>query len=211
MENLPQGKTSPAHPAGQAPVDLRDLPDADADAASAGLRVQAELIYVPFFGWAMGRMDMIHIDRSQRAQAFNKVVEQGKRLLAQGIWIIMFPEGTRIPRGQKGDLQDRRHAAGDRDRRAGDPDRRDLGQVLAAQGLHQAPGHRRRVDRQADPQRGPPARRTDARGQAWIEAEMRRLDPRPTSVQELPRAMPSDRMSENFEPHSNVTSNTCAL
>ena len=61
-----------------------------------------ELLYVPFFGWAMGRLDMIHIDRSQRAQAFSKVVEQGKRLLAQGIWIIMFPEGTRIPRGQKG-------------------------------------------------------------------------------------------------------------
>ncbi|MDD0811415.1 lysophospholipid acyltransferase family protein [Curvibacter sp. RS43] len=61
-----------------------------------------ELLYVPFFGWAMGRLDMIHIDRSQRAQAFNKVVAQGKRLLAQGIWIIMFPEGTRIPRGQKG-------------------------------------------------------------------------------------------------------------
>jgi len=61
-----------------------------------------ELLYVPFFGWAMSRMDMIHIDRSQRAQAFGKVVEQGKRLMAQGVWVIMFPEGTRIPRGQKG-------------------------------------------------------------------------------------------------------------
>ena len=61
-----------------------------------------ELLYVPFFGWAIGRLDMIHIDRSQRAQAFRKVVEQGQKLLAQGIWIIMFPEGTRIPRGQKG-------------------------------------------------------------------------------------------------------------
>ena len=61
-----------------------------------------ELIYVPFFGWAMGRMDMIHIDRSAHAQAFARVVAQGKRLLAQGIWIIMFPEGTRIARGQKG-------------------------------------------------------------------------------------------------------------
>ena len=61
-----------------------------------------ELLYVPFFGWAMSRMDMIHIDRSQRAQAFNKVVEQGKRLMAQGVWVIMFPEGTRIARGQKG-------------------------------------------------------------------------------------------------------------
>lgn len=61
-----------------------------------------ELLYVPFFGWAMSRMDMIHIDRSQRAQAFNKVVAQGKRLMAQGTWVIMFPEGTRIPRGEKG-------------------------------------------------------------------------------------------------------------
>jgi 1-acyl-sn-glycerol-3-phosphate acyltransferase len=61
-----------------------------------------ELLYVPFFGWAMGRMDMIHIDRSQRTQAFSKVVEQGKRLMGQGTWVIMFPEGTRIPRGQKG-------------------------------------------------------------------------------------------------------------
>lgn len=61
-----------------------------------------ELLYVPFFGWAMARMDMIHIDRSKRAQAFNKVVSQGQRLLDQGTWVIMFPEGTRIERGQKG-------------------------------------------------------------------------------------------------------------
>ena len=61
-----------------------------------------ELLSLPFFGWAIGRLDMIHIDRSQRAQAFNKVVEQGRHLLARGTWIIIFPEGTRIPRGQKG-------------------------------------------------------------------------------------------------------------
>jgi len=61
-----------------------------------------ELIYVPFFGWAMARLDMIHIDRSRRTQAFHKVVAQGRELLAQGIWVIMFPEGTRIPRGKQG-------------------------------------------------------------------------------------------------------------
>ena len=61
-----------------------------------------ELLYVPFFGWAMGRLDMIHIDRSKRAEAWHKVAQQGKRLAAQGVWVIMFPEGTRIPRGQAG-------------------------------------------------------------------------------------------------------------
>ena len=64
-----------------------------------------ELLYVPFFGWSMARMDMIHIDRSQGAQAFKKMVAEGKRLLAQGTWIIMFPEGTRIPRGQVGEYK----------------------------------------------------------------------------------------------------------
>lgn len=61
-----------------------------------------ELLFVPFFGWAMARMDMIHIDRSKRSQAFAKVVEQGRRLLSRGTWVIMFPEGTRIPRGAAG-------------------------------------------------------------------------------------------------------------
>jgi 1-acyl-sn-glycerol-3-phosphate acyltransferase len=61
-----------------------------------------ELLYVPFFGWAMGRLDMIHIDRSKRAEAWNKVAEQGRRLAAEGIWVIMFPEGTRSERGSQG-------------------------------------------------------------------------------------------------------------
>ena len=60
------------------------------------------LLRIPFFGWAIGRLDMIHIDRSKGSEAFNKVVQQGKRLTRQGVWVIMFPEGTRIPRGEKG-------------------------------------------------------------------------------------------------------------
>ena len=61
-----------------------------------------ELLYVPFFGWALGRLDMVHIDRSKRTEAWTKVAEQGRRYMAQGNWVIMFPEGTRSARGQQG-------------------------------------------------------------------------------------------------------------
>ena len=102
MENLPDGARSPAillvkH---QSTLETFLLPTLMPHPLAYVFK--KELLYVPFFGWAMGRLDMIHIDRSQRAKAFNRVVAQGKALLAQGIWIIMFPEGTRIPRGEKG-------------------------------------------------------------------------------------------------------------
>jgi 1-acyl-sn-glycerol-3-phosphate acyltransferase len=61
-----------------------------------------ELLQIPFFGWAMGRLDMIHIDRSKRAEAWARVAEQGARLMSEGVWVIMFPEGTRTPRGSQG-------------------------------------------------------------------------------------------------------------
>jgi 1-acyl-sn-glycerol-3-phosphate acyltransferase len=61
-----------------------------------------ELLYIPFFGWAMARMDMIHIDRSKRTEAWNRVAEQGRRFMAKGHWVIMFPEGTRAARGKRG-------------------------------------------------------------------------------------------------------------
>jgi 1-acyl-sn-glycerol-3-phosphate acyltransferase len=102
QENLPVGETSPAillvkH---QSTYETFLMPAIMPHPLAYVFK--KELLYVPFFGWAIGSLDMIHIDRSQRAKAFAKVVEQGQALLAKGVWVIMFPEGTRIPRGQRG-------------------------------------------------------------------------------------------------------------
>ena len=64
-----------------------------------------ELLMIPFFGWAIGRLDMVHIDRGRRSEAWRKVAEQGTRIMKQGNWIIMFPEGTRTERGSQGEYK----------------------------------------------------------------------------------------------------------
>ncbi len=64
-----------------------------------------ELLYVPFFGWSMARLDMVHIDRSARSEAWAKVASLGAKLMDKGKWVIMFPEGTRTPRGSQGDYK----------------------------------------------------------------------------------------------------------
>ncbi|OGB19580.1 MAG: acyl-phosphate glycerol 3-phosphate acyltransferase [Burkholderiales bacterium RIFCSPLOWO2_12_67_14] len=102
FENLPVGATAPA----VLLVKHQSLWETFSMAAlmphPLAFVFKKELLRVPFFGWAMARMDMIHIDRADGARAFAKVVQQGQRLLDQGTWVIMFPEGTRIERGQKG-------------------------------------------------------------------------------------------------------------
>ena len=102
MDHLPQGKTSPAILLVKHQSVWETFAMASLMPHPLAYVFKRELLYIPFFGWAMAAMDMIHIDRSQRVQAFAKVVEQGQRLLAQGTWVIMFPEGTRIARGKVG-------------------------------------------------------------------------------------------------------------
>lgn len=64
--------------------------------------LKRELLYVPFFGWGLALLRMIPIDRSKGKDAFAQVVTKGRQRLANGQWIIMFPEGTRIPVGRQG-------------------------------------------------------------------------------------------------------------
>jgi 1-acyl-sn-glycerol-3-phosphate acyltransferase len=62
--------------------------------------LKRELMWVPFVGWGLKLLRAISVDRGAGAVAVRSVVEQGKARLAEGKWIVIFPEGTRMPPGQ---------------------------------------------------------------------------------------------------------------
>lgn len=62
--------------------------------------LKRELKWIPIFGWGLAAMKPIAIDRGAGHFAVNQVIEQGRARLAAGIWVTIFPEGTRMPLGQ---------------------------------------------------------------------------------------------------------------
>lgn len=177
MENLPVGSTAPAvllvkH---QSTWETFAMPALMPHPLAYVFK--KELLYVPFFGWAMGRLDMIHIDRSKRAQAFNKVVAQGQRLLDQGTWVIMFPEGTRTERGSQGIYK----SGGTRLAVATGapviPVAVTSGRCWPRKALIKRPGVVDFSIGQPIPSVGRDPEELMREVEAWIEAEMRRLDP----------------------------------
>ncbi len=59
--------------------------------------LKKELLYIPFFGWGLALASPIAIDRKARSRALDQVITQGRARLAMGRWIVIFPEGTRMP------------------------------------------------------------------------------------------------------------------
>lgn len=63
--------------------------------------IKRELLRIPFFGWGIGILNPIAIDRASGRAAVKQVVEKGTVRLNKGEWIVIFPEGTRVRPGEK--------------------------------------------------------------------------------------------------------------
>lgn len=63
--------------------------------------LKRELMWVPLVGWAVHFFKPIAINRKAGTTAVNQVVEQGKQRLGEGLWILFFPEGTRVGVGER--------------------------------------------------------------------------------------------------------------
>ena len=62
--------------------------------------LKRELLWIPFIGWGLKLLRPIAINRGEGHRAVNQVIEQGKARLQDGLWIIIFPEGTRVVAGE---------------------------------------------------------------------------------------------------------------
>lgn len=62
--------------------------------------LKRELRWIPIFGWGLALMKPIAINRGAGHSAVTQVIEQGKARLAEGIWVTIFPEGTRVAPGK---------------------------------------------------------------------------------------------------------------
>lgn len=62
--------------------------------------LKRELEWIPLVGWCIRVLHAIAIDRGSGRVAVNQVVEQGKQRLAEGEWVMIFPEGTRMAPGE---------------------------------------------------------------------------------------------------------------
>ncbi len=136
-----------------------------------------ELLYLPFFGWGIALLDMIHIDRGRRADAFEQVVSQGTRKLAEGRWIIIFPEGTRTPAGSQGRYKSGGARLAVRTGAPVVPIAVNSGECWPRRAFLLRPGLITVSIGPLIPAAGRDADEVNAEVEGWIESEMRRLSP----------------------------------
>jgi len=177
MEHLPLGKTSAAVLLCKHQSTLETLWLPTLMTHPLAFVFKRELLKIPFFGWSMARLEMIHIDRESRAAAMKHVIEQGRALLSHGTWVIMFPEGTRMARGTVGTYQTAGTRLAVETGAPVVPIAVATARCWPKQGFVKYPGVVRVSIGPLMPSTGRDPKALMREAQAWIEAEMRRIDP----------------------------------
>lgn len=66
--------------------------------------LKRELLFLPIFGWGLAAMRCIGVDRSRGSRGIRSVVRRGRaRIREEGLWLVVFPEGTRVAPGEVGE------------------------------------------------------------------------------------------------------------
>ncbi|AZY48248.1 lysophospholipid acyltransferase family protein [Bordetella avium] len=135
------------------------------------------LHWVPFFGWGLALLRMIPIDRAKGRDAFEQVVREGGKCLADGRWPLLFPEGTRVAPGQMGRFKMGGALLASRNGAAVVPVALNAGECWRRNAFVKRPGLVTVSFGPPIPSEGLSPDELNARVHAWIDAEMRQLNP----------------------------------
>jgi 1-acyl-sn-glycerol-3-phosphate acyltransferase len=137
--------------------------------------LKREILWIPLVGWASWCLKCIAIDRGAGHRAVNQVLDLGRERLSAGIWVLIFPEGTRMAPGEtrKYGMSGALLAS-----QAGVklvPIAHDAGDYWPRRGLVKKPGIVRVVIGPPVESAGRDPRQLNAEVQSWIEGTMREL------------------------------------
>jgi len=140
--------------------------------------LKRELLWIPFFGWGLALLKPIAIDRGAGRRAVRQVIEQGQKRLKRGVWIVVFPEGTRVAPGTT-----RRYGIGGAALAAESgypvvPVAHNAGSYWPRNGFLKKPGTIRVAIGPVIHTHGKSAEEINKQAEAWIEATMAKIETR---------------------------------
>ncbi len=139
--------------------------------------LKRELLWIPLFGWGLAATRPIAIDRKAGVRALDDVVKQGTERLAGGRYVVVFPEGTRMPPGERGRYNPGGAMLAARAGVPVVPVAHNSGSYWRRRGFMKRPGV---IEVRVGPPiavEGKRAKQINAEAEAWIEAQMEELEP----------------------------------
>jgi 1-acyl-sn-glycerol-3-phosphate acyltransferase len=137
--------------------------------------LKRELLWIPIFGWGLAAVKPIAINRGAGHHAVRQVIEKGNARLKDGIWVTIFPEGTRMPLGETRRYGISGAALASRAQVPVVPVAHNAGDLWPRRGLRKKPGLIRFcIGPPIDPGDTPP-KELNATVQAWVEGKMREI------------------------------------
>lgn len=137
--------------------------------------LKRELLFLPFFGWGLALSSPIAINRGKSAEAMKQLLLQGKQRLAAGFCVVVFPEGTRMPYGERGKYKVGGALLGKASGALVVPVAHNAGRHWGRNAFLKYPGTiTMSIGKPIDP-RGLKAEEINRQVEEWIEAEMERI------------------------------------
>lgn len=137
--------------------------------------LKRELMWIPIFGWALAVLKPIALDRSKGRAAVEQLIAQGSDRLRDGISVVIFPEGTRVPAGQKGKYRMGGALLAERTGYPVVPMAHNAGYYWPRRGFVKRPGTIQVVIGEPFDPNGMSAAQINQKVESWIEATVARL------------------------------------